>query len=94
MDTLFPAKISKKHIQALEFIAKRKATLLNLPLLSKHGTGKPYNSVKSLGSSAPWEYSDNAGRITDGTYTLKGVKEFLVDDHYPREKLENVGHFF
>ncbi len=29
MDTLFPAKISKKHIQALEFIAKRKATLLN-----------------------------------------------------------------
>ncbi len=94
MDKLYPSKISEKHIQALEFIAKKKANLLNLPLLSKHGTGKPYNSVKSLGSSAPWEYSDNAGGITNGTYTLKGVKEFLENDHHPREKLENAGHFF
>ncbi len=94
LDTLFPIKISEKHIAALEYIAKRKAGLLNLPLISYKGSGQPYNSIKSLGSSAPWEYSDHGGGLTNGTYTLKGVKEFLADDHHPVSKGYEVHFFF
>ena len=60
--------------EALVKMAKSRAEELGLPLLSKSGI-EPYGKkIRSLGSTAPFEYCDAVGSITNGVYEITDVK--------------------
>ena len=64
-----------KFSNALEAFAKVRAEKLGLTLLSKEvGKGPAFpRQVQSLGSLAPFEYTDAGGGVTDGIFPITGA---------------------
>lgn len=72
-EKMYSKTFSFEHRNALNAIAKMQADIMGLDAVSEEVTDKPYtHSIQSLGSSAPYEYSD-AGRnkLTNGKYKIQ-----------------------
>jgi hypothetical protein len=76
LERLYPTNISPEMEEALKDFAKQRAYKLDLPLFNEGANRKPSSDLilTSLGSIAPFEYSDSVpDRITDGTYQISNV---------------------
>ena len=76
LEMLYPYIIQPKLKEALHHFAQKRAEKLGLPLFSRvvkegDSCGK---TLLSLGSMAPFEYSDAAWGVTDGTYQIVKVQ--------------------
>ncbi|MBA3602598.1 MAG: hypothetical protein H0W50_02935 [Parachlamydiaceae bacterium] len=71
MERLYPSNITSKQAQALKYMARKKAEILGVPLLTLGGTGKDYGKpMMALGGPSPWEYCDGSSGMTKGKYEI------------------------
>jgi len=72
-DSIYPTSITPEMEKALNEASIQKARALNLPLLTINGGhADMYNgNATSFGSSCPFEYTDAAGGVTEGSYSIK-----------------------
>jgi hypothetical protein len=78
LERLYPSVVAPEIQEALLSFAKSRAKALGIPLLSKEcGNGVSYpNPVQSLGSRAPFEYSDaGGGVIANGRFRVDNVRQ-------------------
>lgn len=76
LERIYPSLVNPKFKAALETFANQRAVQLgNLPLLSQEaGDNRPlYKAIQSLGTPAPYEYSDAGGGTTQGVYTISNA---------------------
>ncbi|MBA3603675.1 MAG: hypothetical protein H0W50_08555 [Parachlamydiaceae bacterium] len=75
MERLYPSNITSKQAQALIYMARKKAEILGVPLLTLGGSGEDYGKpLIALGGSSPWEYCDGAMGMTKGKYEIKDAR--------------------
>jgi hypothetical protein len=82
-EPIYPDLVKPAYSKALELFAKQRAKDLGLPLLAvtQDSSLPAYEkAIYSLGSPAPYEYSDTADRtglgagVTEGVYTISKVR--------------------
>ena len=75
-ERFYPSKISKKHQEALNAMAKEKAAALGVPLVSLDKKGLTHDRpLMALGGPAPFDYSDGWGGLNvGGKYTIVGAR--------------------
>lgn len=72
METIYPKRAPPLYREGLLALAKQKAGILNLPLLSKETGSISYpNEIISLGSNVPYEYVDAAEGVTRGKFIIQ-----------------------